>query len=175
MTENTIASITMICSGTCLALLFVAGGGLMIYLSRRNQKKADASLGWPSTTGTIMEAKAIREYHTGADDDIEVNTYSPKLKYTYKLEDVEYTSDKIAFGYGKNFNTEMAALQSIQRYPLCGLVTVYYNPENLTESVLERKTNKQIWGVMGGVFLMVLGLCSACPMIIIGLFFATGN
>jgi hypothetical protein len=29
--------------------------------------------------------------------------------------------------------------------------------------------------VIGGVLLMVLGLCSACPMIIIGLFFATGN
>jgi hypothetical protein len=175
MTENTIVSITMICIGSGLALLFVVGGGFMIYLSRRNQKKADASLGWPSTTGTILETKAIRDYHSGAEDDIHVVTYSPKLKYTYRIDGIDYSSDKIAFGYGKKFNTEMAALQSIQGYPQGGLVKVYYNPGNPNEAVLERKADKQIWGVIGGVLLMVLGLCSACPMIIIGLFFATGN
>jgi hypothetical protein len=148
---------------------------LSIYLSRRNQKKADASLGWPSISGTITETKAIRDYHSGVDDDLDMITYSPRLKYTFKINNIEYSSDKIAFGYGRKFNTEMAALQSIQGYPQGGLVKVYYNPENPNEAVLERKTDRQLWGVVGGVLLMVLGLCSACPMIIIGLFFATGN
>ena len=85
------------------------------------------------------------------DDDLDVTTYSPRLKYTYRVGAVDYSSDKIAFGYGKNFKSEMAALSSIQKYPLGGLVTVYYDPENPGDAVLERKSGKLLWGVLGGV------------------------
>ena len=64
MQDNSLAAIILICAGSCLALLFVAGGAFMIYQSRRNQKKADASQGWPGTNGTIVEARAVRDYHS---------------------------------------------------------------------------------------------------------------
>lgn len=147
----------------------------MIYLSRRTQKKADLSQGWPSTSGTIIDVQVVRNYSAGGDDDISAMTYSPKLRYSYKVNDVEYTSDKIAFGYGKQFSTEMAALSSIQRYPKGGLVTVYYNPENQNEAVLERNAGRQIWGVVGGILLIVFGLCPACAMIGTGIFLGTGG
>jgi hypothetical protein len=175
MQDNSLVAVILICAGSCLALLFVAGGGFMIFQSRRSQKKADASQVWPSTRGTIVETKAVRDYHSSLDDDSDVNTYSPRLKYTYRVGDMEYSSDKIAFGYSKNFKSELAALSSIQKYPQGGQVTVYYNPENPNEAVLERKSSLLGWGMVGGVLLMVLGLCSACPMIIVGVIFATGK
>jgi hypothetical protein len=86
----------------------------------------------------------------------------------------EYSSDRIAFGYGNTFNSESAALASLQKYSRGSLVTVYYNPENPNEAVLERKNERRIWGVVGGVLLIVLGLCSSCSMILTGAFLAGG-
>ena len=174
MTENALAAIVIISLGACLGLLFVGGGVFMIYLGRQSQKKADASQNWPSVNGTIQDVKAAKNYHTGADDDINVETYSPKLRYSYSVGGTEYSSDKIAFGYGKTFNSELAALASIQKYSQGSMVTVYYNPENPNEAVLERKNERQIWGLVGGILLIVLGLCSSCSMILTGAFLGTG-
>jgi hypothetical protein len=78
------------------------------------------------------------------DNEADLFTFTPKLKYSFKLNDVNYTSDKIAFGYDKNFNSESAALSSIQKYPKGGLVTVNYNPDNPNEAVLERKRQERM-------------------------------
>ena len=146
----------------------------MIYLGRQSQKKADASQNWPSVNGTIQDVKAAKNYHSGADDDINVDTYSPKLRYSYTVGGNEFSSDRIAFGYGKTFNSESAALASIQKYSLGSVVMVYYNPENPNEAVLERRNERQVWGLVGGILLIVLGLCSSCSMILTGVFLGTG-
>jgi hypothetical protein len=174
MTENALAAIVIISIGACLGLLFVGGGAFMIYLGRQGQKKADASQNWPSVNGTIQEVKAVKNYHTGAADDINVDTYSPKLRYSFTVEGTEYSSDRIAFGYGKTFTSESAALSSIPKYSQGSLVTVYYNPENPNEAVLERRNERRVWGMVGGILLIVLGLCSSCSMILTGLFLGTG-
>lgn len=174
MTENTMAALVLISLGACLGLLFVGAGAFMIYLGRRNQKKADASQNWPSTKGTIIETGAVKSYHSGADNDSDVTTYSPKLKFSYKVGESQYASDKIAFGYGKSFNSEMSALSSIQKYSQGSMVIVYYNPENPNEAVLERKNERQVWGLVGGILLIVMGLCSACSMVLTGIFLGTG-
>lgn len=174
MTDNTMAAIVLVSLGACLALLFVGGGAFMINLGRRNQKKADASQNWPSTRGTIIETGTVKNYHSGADNDLDVTTYSPRLKYSYKVGDSQFSSDKIAFGYGKSFNSEMAAIYSIQKYSQGRMVTVYYNPDNPNEAVLERKNERQVWGLVAGMLLIVLGLCSACSMVLTGVFLGTG-
>ena len=174
MTENALAAIVIISLGACLGLLFVGGGVFMIYLGRQSQKKADASQNWPSVNGTIQDVKAAKNYHSGADDDINVDTYSPKLRYSYTVEGAGYSSDRIAFGYGKTFNSESAALASLQKYSRGSVVTVYYNPENPNEAVLERRNVRQVWGLVGGILLIVLGLCSSCSMILTGVFLGTG-
>lgn len=174
MTENALAAIVIISFGACLGLLFVGGGVFMIYLGRQSQKKADASQNWPSVNGTIQDVKAAKNYHAGADDDINVDTYSPKLRYSYSVGGTGYSSDRIAFGYGKTFNSESAALASIQKYSQGSLVTVYYNPENPNEAVLERRNERKVWGLVGGILLIVLGLCSSCSMILTGAFLGTG-
>jgi hypothetical protein len=174
MTENALAAIIILSLGACLGLLFIGGGIFMIYLGRQSQKKADASQNWPSVNGTIQDVKAAKNFHTGADDDINVETYSPKLRYSYTVAGTEYSSDRIAFGYGKTFNSESAALASIQKHSQGSMVTVFYNPENPNEAVLERKNERQIWGLAGGILLIVLGLCSSCSMILTGVFLGTG-
>jgi hypothetical protein len=174
MTENALAAVVIISLGACLGVLFVGGGVIMISLGRRNQKKADASQNWPSVNGTVQDVKAVKNYHSSADDELDVDTFSPKVRYSYTVGATEYSSERIAFGYGKTFNSESAALASIQKYSQGSLVTVYYNPENPDEAVLERKNERQIWGVVGGILLIVLGLCSACSMILTGAFLATG-
>jgi hypothetical protein len=174
MTENVLAAMVIISLGACLGVLFVGGGVFMIYLGRRSQKKADASQNWPSVNGTIQDVRAAKNYRSSADDDLEVPTYSPKLRYSYSVGAAEYSSDRIAFGYGKTFSSESAALSSIQKYSQGSLVTVYYNPEDPTEAVLERKNERQVWGLVGGILLIVLGLCSSCSMILTGAFLGTG-
>ena len=174
MSENALAAIVIISLGACLGLLFMGGGVFLILLGRKNQMKADASQGWPSTGGTVIESGSNRNFSSGADGDSDIITYSPRLKYSYTVGSVEYASDKIAFGYGKSYSSEMAALSAIQKYPMGSLVAVYYNPENPNEAILERKNERQVWGLVGGILLIVLGLCSSCSMILAGAFIGTG-
>ena len=174
MSENAMAALVLISVGACLGLLFIGGGIFMILLGRKNQKKADASQNWPSTNGAIIETGTTRNFSSGADGDSDIVTYTPKLKYSFRVDDVEFISDKIAFGYGKSYNSEMAALSALQNYPVGKQVAVYYNPENPNEAVLERKNQRQVWGLVGGILLIVLGLCSSCSMILTGAFIGTG-
>lgn len=125
-------------SFACLGLV------LLIYGYQLYQAGKDAEL-WPSTIGEVTYFDIKMHAQEG------LGTYELDLRYRYRVDDIEYVSDRISFG-----GMELAyvyALKTLPQYPLGKMLNVYYNPLNPEDSVLKP----------GAQFLSLLLYCLGVP------------
>jgi hypothetical protein len=168
-----LATFLLLGCGFGLLLLFGGVGVFAIYTGRKSVRQADASQGWPATTGAITEKHVAHSLHTDTDGDSS-DSYSPQVSYSYQVLGQQYTGNKISFGFAKSHNSYQKAEAELTRFPLGSPVTVYYNPSNPAEAVLERKAGGAVLATILGVFFIFLGLCISCPLIFSGLAAAVG-
>jgi hypothetical protein len=102
------------------------------------------------------------------------DSYSPRVSYDYTALGQRYTGNKISFGFTKAHNTHRSAEAELTRYPVGSQVTVFYNPANPAEAVLERKAGNSVLATILGAAFILLSLCIACPLIFSGLAAAVG-
>lgn len=113
-----------------------------------------ASPGWPTTEGTILYHKFVgvkfKEYDGGFYTNIEVY-----IRYEYSVAGVSYTSLSI-----NSIDTPSQPSSAAERFPVEEVVTVYYNPRNPSEAVLEPGF-VAVSQAFGGLsfYLLVVGLC----------------
>jgi hypothetical protein len=128
-----ITIVSVICS---VALPLLILGGLGYFLYKRNQQSMayrQSTQTWQSTTGTVVMSSVQRK-HTG-------KSYShyPVVVYMYQVNGQQYQSQRIKAGEQfLNVRLSGQAEATVQKYPIGSMVTVYYNPSNPAESVLER-------------------------------------
>ena len=125
--------VSIICS-VLLPLLILGGLGYFLY-KRNKQSMAyrQSTQTWQSTTGTVVMSSVQRK-HTG-------KSYShyPVVVYMYQVNGQQYQSQRIKAGEQfLNVRLSGQAEATVQKYPIGSMVTVYYNPSNPAESVLER-------------------------------------
>lgn len=150
----------LICMGIFI-LVFLGGGGYMIYRSVQDRKKARASLTWPSTQGRVIESRVIESRSTDSDGDTST-TYRPYIKYEYQVVGSVFTSDKLAVGPAVSTSNYRKSEEKVRQMPIGAAVTVYYNPDDPTDAVLEQRSNAKLLMILGIVFAAV-GLCFLCP------------
>ncbi|CAG1015949.1 hypothetical protein ANAEL_05413 [Anaerolineales bacterium] len=128
-----ITAVSVICS-VLLPLLIL--GGLGYFLYKRNQQSMayrQSAQTWQSVTGTIMMSSVQSSYSSGSH-----STY-PVVVYQYEVRGQRYQSQRIKAGEQfLNVRISGQAEATVQKYPIGSTVTVYYNPSNPAESVLER-------------------------------------
>ncbi|MCK6538670.1 MAG: DUF3592 domain-containing protein [Anaerolineales bacterium] len=110
---------------------------------------------WHSTIGTVLNSHLERR---SSDDG---STNYPVVQYSYQVGGQTYQSAKLAPGPEVGGT---GAGRVVARYPVGAQVMVFYDPQNPSDAVLERKA--PALGVM--VFLLVvfdLALCAAVPII----------
>jgi hypothetical protein len=119
---------------TVLPIIILVGLGIFLY--RRNQRAQvtrQAAQTWASTMGTVLMSN-IQVKRTG-------NSRSevPAVIYQYEVNGTAYQGKTIKAGEGFFSIRFMGdAQKTIARYPSGAQVMVYYNPENPSESALER-------------------------------------
>ena len=119
---------------TIIPILVIGGIGFFFY--KRNQKSSayrQAAQTWPGTTGIVLvstvQSKRIGRSH---------KTY-PVVVYQYTVNGQGFQGQTIKAG--EQFLTVSVMGQpqaTVARYPVGASITVYYNPANPAESVLER-------------------------------------
>ncbi len=110
---------------------------------------------WHSTIGAVVNSHLERR---SSDDG---STNYPVVQYSYQVSGQTYQSAKLAPGPEVGGT---GAGRVVARYPVGAQVVVFYDPQNPSDAVLERKA-PALW-VM--VFLLVvfdLALCAAVPII----------
>lgn len=112
-------------------LLFaVVGGFVGFYFGKPLIDEAKASESWPTVQGSVTESQL--ESHT----DDGSTTYSVHVIYEYTVQGQQLDSDRVWFG-GDYSTSDRSGMQKIVRdYPIGKQVTVYYSPDDPTESVL---------------------------------------
>lgn len=149
----------------CFQMIFYIGAPLMlgtgvyyIYLFIRNPRKAAGFPSWQSTEGR-MEVLAFPGRPGFINNAV--------MKYTYTVNGETFT--------GKNMNLYPNTLfgkESIQpikdKYAEGSRVTVYYNPQNPKEAVLEKETgNLGVYFLVWGILNVLLGALMA-GIIVVG-------
>ena len=121
-------------------------------IGRGISKQAGATKGWAQTTGRIVSSETekfrARTGTSGSSSKVAAGPYRThyrqRVNYAYQVGGNDYASDRVAFG-GRTSGT-IASLESasVKRYQAGSKVTVYYDPANPTQAVLERDA-KHMW------------------------------
>jgi hypothetical protein len=165
MSNSTGILIAVLCGGG-LVLIFIGIGVYLIYYSRRVRRQAGSSQGWPGTEGQITRA-SIRHSLRSDSEGNSTDSYSPDVEYSYQVNGLHYAGEKIAFGATPSFSSDQKAQSTLSRYPVGGRVTVFYDPANPAESVLEKRSIGTNASLILGIIFLIVGLCLTCPAIFI--------
>ena len=101
---------------------------IVIFYTRRKVRQAES---WSSTVGTVT-LSTIDVHRSGGRNSIAY----PHVRYSYQVLGREYEANKIMLGARIGGS---GAQKVIDRYPVGAQVTVFYDPRNPYEAVLEKK------------------------------------
>jgi hypothetical protein len=119
------------------------------------QNRENATQIWPTVTGKITTSN-VKKRH----DSEHGNVAYPHVSYTYEVDGkIHHSSNIMAGGELGGMNVE----STLARYPLSSQVTVYYDPQNPKDAVLEagsKTISKGLWLmlVLMNIFICGMGL-----------------
>jgi hypothetical protein len=124
------------------------------------RQKLATSQDWGRGEGRILTAEVERDVRR--DENGKSVTYIPHVKYAYQVDGQDYQGDQIGFGTPK-FSMARKANAIIDQYPVGGQISVFYNPLDPDEAVLDqvifRPNSYLVIGIsMILVMLIVIGM-----------------
>jgi hypothetical protein len=130
-----------------LALLLpgaaVALGAMFAAKSLSLRRQSAACAGWPTAAGKIVGARTETEIEDDSteSDDHDVRPArvlsAASVRYVYRVGDREYQSTRLYAGRPVFYGNPRVAAAIIAKYPPNAAVSVYYNPANPAEAMLE--------------------------------------
>ncbi len=129
-------------------LILAAVGVTLLVYDAKEVRMLTCSLEWPQVQGKVRSAKVFQHKGEGGGS-------SAEIKYTYEVDGVGYESDRVHFG-------DLAASDMVLKYRIGHDVSVYYDPDDPSISVLDRKMVGQTMNVMFGVALTGAGSLGIC-------------
>lgn len=107
----------------CIVLGLGFSTFLLWTLIRQHQSRR-----WPTTAGEILDS--------GLDEDSD--GWGPRVRYAYIVKEKRYTSDRLYF-YLSTQSSAKDARKHLSPYPVGKAVTVYYDPREPQQAVLDRR------------------------------------
>jgi uncharacterized protein DUF3592 len=135
-------------------LILAAIPGVIIFAVVYKYVEVSRAARWPSTPGrVVVSGSERRDVNTGGpnSEDTETRNFA-MIVYEYTVAGHKYRCDRVSIGENMG-NFEVA--ETIAKYPVGKAVTVYYNPSNRSQAVLERDLPPGIWKTMV-IFIVVL-------------------
>lgn len=133
-------------------LILIPIGILLAAISLYFGSQQRASQSWPNVAGVVTNAY-VEEYRDADQDP----SYYARVVYQYEVEGQQYASQQINFGIVRSYASQYQATQALKTYPLGKQVTVYYNPADPGNAVLDRSATRITPFVWLGGGLVLLG------------------
>jgi hypothetical protein len=132
------------------AMLF-APLGLLLVAAAYKSLQVRAAREWPSTSGKVVVSKAeVRKVKVIDGDREEGHRFEERnfadIVYEYSVAGRKLRNNRVSIGEDLG-NFQVA--ETIAKYPVGAVVTVYYNPRHPDQAVLERDLPKGLWGCLG--------------------------
>ena len=135
--------------------------GLIAFATLYKYIQVRGAARWPQVAGKIVasttQARAVKTFDDDlADQQSEEQRNFANVVYEYVVGGQTLTNNRVSIGEDLG-DSEVA--EQVARYPVGKAVTVYYNPRNPKEAVLERDVPTKLWRyavamVVGGVVLI---------------------
>ncbi|HXZ44399.1 MAG TPA: DUF3592 domain-containing protein [archaeon] len=160
--RHAISPLVKVLLSRILPWVFVLIGGVFLYSGNREMSSARSMADWARTEGHIISS-SVESIQYGSSL-ITSPTYRALIVYEYRSGEMVFHGTRLSFG-DHAFRQAADAQAVVNRYPVGRAVTVYYNPFNVTESVLEPGSPWQPYVALGigGLFILV-GICLAVFM-----------
>lgn len=155
-------------SAIILTLLGLFGVISIIVLVNWLEKKAIRKQSvWSSTRGTVTSSESVfKEGNPTGETGIAINYVVTKIHFSYRIGDKVYSGEQEWTDSGLS----QEVLPQADKYPIGTDVTVYYNPNNPTEAVIEQAISySKDKGCQNNLFGAALALSAG--LLIIGMIF----
>lgn len=144
--------------GGAFALGFTGFGLIMLLIYISALMRAAASRNWTSVEGRIDSSHVGRVVSSRGRRQSTSN-YKPEIKYTYSVTGNAYEGSHIGFGV-PILGWQSSAEQVVARYPTGATRTVYYDPQNPAQAVLERKMQNNATALIVIILCLLIGIGS---------------
>ena len=115
-----------------VSIVVLCGAVISAFLGLSNNSRAKACLSWPQVNGQIVSSELIGQ---GS----ELGLCGLDFQYSYEVQGQTYFADRIDFGEPvATFKRDIVLRQIQEKYKPDSSVTVYYDPDNPSNAVLER-------------------------------------
>lgn len=150
MKPGSVSILVLLLIGSVFTIIGIVAG---LVFGKPMLDEAKASEHWPQTQGEIIES----ELETSRGDN--GTMYGAHVVYRYSLDGGEFESDRIWFGGDYSTSNRSEMFEVVKQYPVGQAVTVYYSPDQPSESVLMpgAYTSSYILFAIGMVFLGIGG------------------
>ena len=131
--------------------MLLAPLGLLLVAAAYKSLQVRAAREWPSASGKVVVSKAeVRKVKVIDGDRAEGHRFEERnfadIVYEYSVAGRKLRNNRVSIGEDLG-NFQVA--ETIAKYPVGAVVTVYYNPLHPDQAVLERDLPKGMWGCLG--------------------------
>lgn len=131
--------------------MLLAPLGLLLGAAIYKTLQVRAARAWPSTAGKVVvsgaEVRDVRVIDSERKDGFRTEQRNfANIVYEYSAAGRKLRNNRVSIGEDRG-NFQVA--ETIAKYPVGTIVTVYYNPRHPKEAVLERDLPKGMWGCLG--------------------------
>jgi hypothetical protein len=131
--------------------MLLAPLGLLLVAAAYKSLQVRAAREWPSTAGKVVVSKTeTRKVEVIDSDRAEGHRFEERnfadIVYEYSVAGRKLRNNRVSIGEDRG-NFQVA--ETIAKYPVGAVVTVYYNPLHPDQAVLERDLPKGMWGCLG--------------------------
>ena len=128
----------------------------MFVMAMVSLQRAKNSAFWRSTNGKILSAKIVQSERSSSGQGKET-VYTPKISYTYTVNDQEYISERIKIMSDYSSSSIKAVQKIIQKYRPDSEVMVYYDPAKPKRAILEKGVSSEVYVLLVFSLLLLLG------------------
>ena len=146
---------------TLIPLLLIGGGFLRLYSAINKSIIIEESKSWPTAAGKVIHSSYHRKktYVEIADGAwMKEYYYEILIKYAYSISGKIYSSEKICLSKANIVNSSKEAITMVEKYPKSGDITVYYNPTNPSQAILESRYEDNFSAYLQAIALMGFGI-----------------
>jgi hypothetical protein len=131
--------------------ILLAPLGLLLVAAAYKSLQVRAAREWPSAAGKVVVSKTeLRQVKVIDSDRAEGHRFEERnfadIVYEYSVAGRKLRNNRVSIGEDRG-NFQVA--ETIAKYPVGAVVTVYYNPLHPDQAVLERDLPKGMWGCLG--------------------------
>jgi len=150
----------MVFARALLSLLAVGLIALAIHLNF----VASAAEEWSSTSGTVIASYVRRTGAGNAGEAGDTTTYSPVVRYEYRVGSDPYAGSRI--GFGDFFYNWYSSKSRIDAFPKGSNVTVYFDAQDPSNAVLDRTYPSVAIAMLIGIAFLCLAAAAYLPKLV---------